>query len=77
MFSADLKYPAGSSYYTEEVYAVAYIDIGEGASRGAAMLNAKLCSVASLADEYVASDAFSSFTVYAQESLMALGALND
>ena len=77
MFSADLKYPAGSSYYTEEVYAVAYIGIGEGESRGAAMLNAKLCSVSSLADEYVASDAFSSFTVYAQESLMALAALND
>ena len=77
MFSADLKYPAGSSYYTEEVYAVAYIDIGEGESRGAAMLNAKLCSVSSLADEYVASEGFSSFTVYAQESLMALAALND
>ena len=77
MFSADLKYPAGSLYYTEEVYAVAYIGIGEGTSRGAAMLNAKLCSVSSLADEYVASEAFSSFTVYAQESLMALGALND
>ena len=77
MFSADLKYPAGSLYYTEEVYAVAYIDIGEGESRGAAMLNEKLCSVSSLADEYVASEAFSSFTVYAQESLMALAALND
>ena len=77
MFSADLKYPAGRSYYTEEVYAVAYIDLVDGESRGAAMLNAKLCSVSSLADEYVASEAFSSFTVYAQESLMALGALND
>ena len=77
MFSADLKYPAGSLYYTEEVYAVAYIDLVDGESIGAAMLNEKLCSVSSLADEYVASDAFSSFTVYAQESLMALGALND
>ena len=77
MFSADLKYPAGSSYYTEEVYAVAYIDLVDGESIGAAMLNAKLCSVSSLADEYVASDAFSSFTVYAQESLMALSVLND
>ena len=77
MFSADLKYPAGSLYYTEEVYAVAYIDLVDGESIGAAMLNAKLCSVSSLADEYVASDAFSSFTVYAQESLMALSVLND
>ena len=77
MFSADLKYPAGSSYYTEEVYAVAYIDLVDGESIGAAMLNEKLCSVSSLADEYVASEAFSSFTVYAQESLMALSVLND
>lgn len=77
MFSADLKYPAGSLYYTEEVYAVAYIDLVDGESIGAAMLNAKLCSVSSLADEYVASEAFSSFTVYAQESLMALSLLND
>ena len=77
MFSADLKYPAGSSYYTEEVYAVAYIDIGEGKSRGAAMLNAKLCSVSSLADEYIASSEFTTFSASIQASLQALGALND
>lgn len=77
MFSADLKYPAGSSYYTEEVYAVAYIDIGEGESRGAAMLNAKLCSVSSLADEYIASSEFTTFSASIQASLQALGALND
>ncbi|MGM9880894.1 MAG: hypothetical protein ACI318_06520 [Bacilli bacterium] len=77
MFSADLKYPAGSSYYTEEVYAVAYIDIGEGENRGAAMLNAKLCSVSSLADEYIASSEFTTFSASIQASLQALGALND
>ena len=77
MFSADLNYKAGTANYNDELYAVAYIEYHVGESRSTAMLKAKLCSVSSLADEYVASDAFSSFTVYAKESLMALSALND
>ena len=73
IFSTNLKYPEGTTKYTEVVDAVAYF-IVDGSY---VFLKEKSCSVSSLADEYVASDAFSSFTVYAQESLMALSALND
>ena len=73
IFSANLKYPEGTTKYTEIVNAVAYFVV-DGKY---VVLKEKSCSVSSLADEYVASEAFSSFTAYAQESLMALGALND
>ena len=73
IFSANLNYPEGTTKYTEIVDAVAYF-IVDGSY---VVLKEKSCSVSSLADEYVASDAFSSFTVYAQESLMALSVLND
>ena len=73
IFSANLNYPEGTTKYTDVVDAVAYFVV-DGSY---VVLKEKSCSVSSLADEYVASEAFSSFTVYAQESLMALGALND
>ncbi|MGM9880883.1 MAG: hypothetical protein ACI318_06465 [Bacilli bacterium] len=73
IFSTNLKYPEGTTKYTDVVDAVAYFVV----NGSYVVLKEKSCSVSSLADEYVASEAFSSFTVYAQESLMALGALND
>ena len=73
IFSANLNYPEGTTKYTDVVNAVAYFVV-DGAY---VVLKEKSCSVSSLADEYVASEAFSSFTVYAQESLMALSVLND
>ncbi|MDD6250552.1 MAG: hypothetical protein PUA88_05950 [Bacillales bacterium] len=73
IFSTNLKYPEGTTKYTDVVNAVAYFVV----NGSYVVLKEKSCSVSSLADEYVASEAFSSFTVYAQESLMALGALND
>ena len=73
IFSANLNYPEGTTKYTDVVDAVAYFVV-DGSY---VVLKEKSCSVSSLADEYVASDAFSSFTVYAQESLMALSVLND
>ena len=73
IFSANLNYPEGTTKYTDVVDAVAYFVV-DGAY---VVLKEKSCSVSSLADEYVASEAFSSFTAYAQESLMALAALND
>lgn len=73
IFSVNLKYPEGTTKYTDVVDAVAYFVV----DGNKVVLQEKSCSVSSLADEYVASDAFSSFNVYVQESLMALSALND
>ena len=73
VFSANLNYPKGTTKYTDVVDAVAYFVV-DGSY---VVLKEKSCSVSSLADEYVASEAFSSFTVYAQESLMALSVLYD
>lgn len=77
MFSADLNYKAGTANYNDELYAVAYIEYHVGESRSTAMLKAKLCSVSSLADEYIASSEFTTFSASIQASLQALGALND
>ena len=77
MFSADLNYKAGTANYNDELYAVAYIEYYVGVNRSTAMLKAKLCSVSSLADEYIASSEFTTFSASIQASLQALGALND
>lgn len=77
MFSANLKYPAGTSFYNEVIYSVAYIEFDESGKKGAAMLKEKECSVSSLADEYIASSEFTTFSASIQASLQALGALND
>lgn len=72
-FSANVIFGDKTAKYVDVYDAVAYVVV----DGDYVFLQEKSCSVSSLADEYVASDAFSSFTVYAQESLMALSILND
>ena len=72
-FSADVLFGDKTAKYVDVYDAVAYVVV----DGDYVFLQERSCSVSSLADEYVASSAFTTFSASIQASLQALGALND
>ena len=72
-FSANVLFGDRTAKYVDVYDAVAYVVV----DGDYVFLQERSCSVSSLADEYVASSAFTTFSASIQASLQALGALND
>lgn len=72
-FSADVVFGDKTAKYVDVYDAVAYVVV----DGNYVFLQERSCSVSSLADEYIASSEFTTFSASIQASLQALGALND